>query len=167
MMNRTIRGSVFFLLPALCFIWGCWVTGSIHTAAKEGKRDVVQRWLAISGDLNERDSRGSTPLHCAVENGHRDIAEMLLNKGAEIDAVNDLGNTPLHEAAWKGHIDLVKFLIEKGARADIRAVDGKTARDLAEKNSRTDIIEFFRHVPVATASSANQASDTEHRPSSR
>ncbi len=96
------------------------------------------------GDINEKDSRGATPLHCAVEGGHREIVQILLDKGADLQAKNDFGNTPLHEASYRGDIELVKFLVSKGADLKAKAVDGKTPLELAEKYSQKATAEYLR-----------------------
>jgi|GEM_PF-5794086 len=114
-------------------IGGCWMSGSIHDAAKNGRKDLVQRWLALGNNVDERDLKGATPLHFAAEGGHIDILEMLLAKGANPNARNEIGNTPLHEAAWKGQTAAANLLMRRGADPSAKAVDGKTPAQLALK----------------------------------
>lgn len=122
---------IALLLAAM--IAGCWMSGSIHDAAKNGRKDLVQRWLALGNNVDERDIKGATPLHFAAEGGHIDIIEALLAKGANPNAHSEIGNTPLHEAAWKGRIAAAKLLIRRGADPSLKAVDGKTPAQLALK----------------------------------
>lgn len=79
-MKREIP-AVLLVLSALT---GCWMTGSIHRAAKEGKANAVKRWPVLSGDINEKDQRGSTPLPCAIEGGNREVIKQLRKKGTNL-----------------------------------------------------------------------------------
>lgn len=147
------------VLATICtFCVGCWMTGSIHTAAKEGKTDVVKRWLAVGGDINEKDQRGATPLHCAIEGGSREVVTLLMQKGVDIHQQNDIGNTALHEACWRGQLDVVKVLIASGADPLAKAVDGKTPLDLARANGQTSVLEYVETLPVTAPSEAQSIS---------
>ncbi|WP_341808587.1 ankyrin repeat domain-containing protein [Wolbachia endosymbiont (group E) of Neria commutata] len=47
---------------------------SLHSAVQRGLFNLVKCLIEErKRDINERDSRGRTPLHCAVENGHLEI----------------------------------------------------------------------------------------------
>ncbi len=138
-----MKRVIVMILVGLAFSTGCWMTGSIHSAAKEGKADVVKRWLALGGDINEKDQRGATPLHCAIEGGNREVIKLLLEKGADLHQTNDIGNTPLHEAGWRGQMDVVQALVASGANPLAKAVDGKTPLDLARANQFDEIVVFL------------------------
>lgn len=129
-LRRACLG-IALLLAAM--LGGCWMSGSIHDAAKNGRKDLVQRWLALGNNVDERDLKGATPLHFAAEGGHIDILEMLLTKGANPNARNEIGNTPLHEAAWKGQTAAANLLMRRGADPSAKAIDGKTPAQLALK----------------------------------
>ncbi|HNV70978.1 MAG TPA: ankyrin repeat domain-containing protein [Candidatus Ozemobacteraceae bacterium] len=146
---KVLLKRILLLVVLACGICtGCWMTGSIHSAAKEGKVDVVKRWLALGGDLNEKDPRGATPLHCAIEGGHRDVIKLLLQKGADVHQINDIGNTPLHEACWRGQFDTVQALVATGANPLAKAVDGKTPTDLARAADHQEIVNYLLALPA-------------------
>ena len=54
----------------------------------------VLRYIAEGGDLNKKDSSGSTPLHLACLFGRSDAAIALIRAGADPDAKNIEGETP-------------------------------------------------------------------------
>lgn len=139
--------SVLLFLAGM--VSGCWMSGSIHDAAKSGRKDLVQRWLALGNTVDEQDRRGSTPLHSAAEGGHTDIIEMLLAKGANPNARNELGNTPLHEAAWKGQTAAARLLMQHGATPTVKAVDGKTPAQLALKAGFPECAAALAPTPAA------------------
>lgn len=147
-ISRSLAPVLVCLTLVICT--GCWMTGSIHSAAKDGKTDVVKRWLSLGGDINEKDQRGATPLHCAIEGGSKEVVALLLSKGADIQLTNDIGNTPLHEACWRGQLETVKQLIATGANPLAQAIDGKTPVDLARNNAQTSVLEYLQSLPPAS-----------------
>jgi len=155
MRHATLSIPVFhricmaFILILAATVTGCWMSGSIHEAAKSGRKDVVQRWLALGNNVDEQDIKGATPLHFAAEGGHTDIIEMLLSKGANPNARNEIGNTPLHEAAWKGQTAAAKLLRQRGADPSVKAVDGKTPGQLALKAGFPECAAALAFAPVS------------------
>ena len=63
-----------------------------------------------------------------------------------------MGNSPLHDAAYKGQIIVVKLLIEKGAKLNLKAVDGLTPRQLADKYQNNSVVEYLGGLEVASGS---------------
>lgn len=63
------------------------------------------------GDLNLKNTFGSTPLHVAAANGNAEAMNVLLDKGAEVSATNSIGNTPLHCAAYACQIECLNILL--------------------------------------------------------
>ena len=72
------------------------VDAQLHSAAEEGRKDVVELLLAHGANVNARSivqsvtkgnlsyetPEGLTPLHLAANMGHEDVAEVLLAHGA-------------------------------------------------------------------------------------
>lgn len=75
-----------------------------------------------------------TPLHCAVRNGRTKIVNTLIENEVNVNAEDENRFTPLHLAAYHGHIEVVKILIANSADPLLKNKDGKTPRDLAERD---------------------------------
>lgn len=90
-------------------------------AAREGRKDGMERLLAEGAKVNARDYNGATPLHLAIGEGSKDVAELLLARGPVINAKDNEGTAPLHWAAWWGRKEAAELLLDKGAQVDIRA----------------------------------------------
>jgi Ankyrin repeats (3 copies) len=87
---------------------------SLHEAAEQGKKAVVEWLLAHGAEVNAKDKNGDTPLHFAAFFGHRDVAELLLDNQAEVNAKDSNGVTPLHFAVDKRHEDVAELLRQHG-----------------------------------------------------
>merc|ERR1712098_515100 len=81
-----------------------------------------------------KDRFGDTPLHNAAMKGHAEIASLLFPNGANVG--NNEGNTPLHLAIANGHENVASQLVKLGADGNLKNNDGKTAKDLAEKQAK-------------------------------
>src|SRR5262245_5736533 len=57
--------------------------------------------LAAGGKINEKDSRGLTPLHEAARWGWNDVVTFLVENGADMNAKDNRGNTPVDSALGK------------------------------------------------------------------
>jgi uncharacterized protein len=57
--------------------------------------------LAAGGDVNQKDSRGLTPLHEASRWGWNDVVTFLVAQGANLDAKDNRGLTPVDSAMGK------------------------------------------------------------------
>jgi cytohesin len=87
----------------------------LHSAAKDGRVEMVRQLIDEGAKLEARNSRGETPLIIAAENGRKDVVELLLATGANIHARRKWGSQPLHVAIRKGHTKIAELLIAKGA----------------------------------------------------
>jgi hypothetical protein len=84
-------------------------------AAYEGKKDILELFIAKGADVNVRNNDGNTPLHDAVTYGgnKKEIAELLISKGANIYIENNKGEKP---------VDLVNKLSDQKQRDELMAV---------------------------------------------
>ncbi|KAJ7378358.1 hypothetical protein OS493_023613 [Desmophyllum pertusum] len=78
-------------------------TVSLHQAARDGKRELVERRLEMIGKgnkkINKKDQDNTTAMHYAVRYNHLHIIKLLLEHGADIEAKGEDDATPLHYAA--------------------------------------------------------------------
>ncbi|HEY5234661.1 MAG TPA: ankyrin repeat domain-containing protein, partial [Rhabdochlamydiaceae bacterium] len=120
----------------------------LHFAISLKKPEVVQRLLLEKDKIkkNPRDAEDHSPLFDAVVLRQKDIVEMLLQEGVDPNETFEKFQwTVLHYAAGKGSLDIVESLCSDVRTAiDKKGVDGNTALDIAEKNKKHDVVNFFR-----------------------
>ena len=68
--------------------------------------------------LNEKNSKGETPLFWAAKEGRLELVQLLLRKGADPTIGDSALSTPLHQAAKGGHIEIADLLIAAGAHLE-------------------------------------------------
>jgi ankyrin repeat protein len=95
--------------------------------------------IDAGADIFARNNYGQSALHWASTwSAPAECLNFLLERGADIEARTLSGNTPLHEAA-DCHIfcseHVIPLLLSKGANLDAKNEGGKTAWDLAQKNT--------------------------------
>ncbi|RZC41502.1 Ankyrin repeat domain containing protein [Asbolus verrucosus] len=121
----------------------------LHIAAAQGCVNLARVLLRKGASINEADRSGCTPLDNAAQKGHLDILELLLEKDRNFVAVNKSdhhGRTLLHLAVEEDNLDMVELLVRKGARIELVDENGESAVEMAERNKRTKISEFFSQV---------------------
>lgn len=117
--------------------------------AVERGEDAMIRHLEREGaDVNACDSYHMTPLaracaQCSIH-VHPDIAETLLQLGADVARKDIDGMVALHHAAREGHTPIVRALLKAGARVMVRDNHGDNPLDVAESNSRHDVVKMLR-----------------------
>ncbi|RDA95904.1 hypothetical protein CP533_5207 [Ophiocordyceps camponoti-saundersi (nom. inval.)] len=97
-----------------------------------------------------KDEGGSTPLHMATGNGHLETTRSILSlfdsspsKQKFLDHGNEHGNTALHWAALGGHLAIVELLLSYGASAACVNESGCLPFDMALRNDRQQVVDFF------------------------
>lgn len=114
----------------------------IFEAARTNNVALLKEYVA-DGQLNARDSRGSTPLIIAAYYDHSEAVAFLLKAGAETELKDNLGQTALMGASFKGHTKIVKLLLKKGASVSTETDSGSTALTYAATFGRNDIIDLL------------------------
>lgn len=87
----------------------------IHSAAANGREQIIEILLSHGIDINSKDERGKTALHYAAMFNRKETAEFLLAHGAEINEKDDNGYTPLYLAYEYNSRDVRRFLISNDA----------------------------------------------------
>lgn len=111
----------------------------LATAAMLGRRDVVAERLAKDPKLALSGGAHNIPVanHAAMS-GDTEIMQMLWDAGAQEHI-----RYSLIGAVSFGHTGMVRWLLEHGAHTDVRAFNGFTALELAEKNGMTEIADML------------------------
>ena len=100
---------------------------SLHHAAIQGHRNVVELLLSRGAYLGARDMDGWTPLHHAASKGYTDIVAVMLSQDVDLDVTDVYHATPLYRAAETGHDKVVQLLLDKGALVDVANTFDQTA----------------------------------------
>ena len=81
-------------------------------AAKNSNLKVTRTILAAGAKMDDRDSKGGTPLMSAAhDNPNPDVIKILLEAGADVKERDGSGGTPLMSAAYNnGNPDIIKAL---------------------------------------------------------
>jgi hypothetical protein len=86
----------------------------ICEAAKFGVAETLQMLLDHGVSIEERDSRGNTPLLCAVNFANADTINFLLKHGASLQATNHAGQNAPDMAAARMNVDFVRTYDKTG-----------------------------------------------------
>ena len=113
---------------------------ALHNAASQGHVELVRLLLSMQAKVDARDWQGVTPLIYAAYAGKHEVLALLLEKGASINRVPMIGPTPLNAAVLSGNLIAVRVLLDHGAALALKDVNGHTARQIAERAGRSDIV---------------------------
>jgi len=74
---------------------------ALHTAAMQGKIEIVMYLCEKGANKNTQSNSGETPLHLATMNGHISVVEFLLDEGADFNIKTLSGKLPSELAKKK------------------------------------------------------------------
>lgn len=145
----------------------------LFIATRDGRTDIVRAVLARGFDPNPRSKKDRAPLYAAVLRNRAAEARLLLAAGAkpelakdddgdvavvvaafreELDVLRVLLETKpslahlshaLLEAAGVGNVTIVKLLLKHGADPDLKTRKGNSARSIAQKRKRREVLALF------------------------
>ncbi|XP_067669995.1 cyclin-dependent kinase 4 inhibitor C-like [Haliotis asinina] len=89
----------------------------VMTAARWGRRDVVELLVSQGADASLVDDVGNNILHWACEGGDRETVEFVLSLDAvDVNARNNNGRTAADLARGLGHRQLSDLLVSRGTQ---------------------------------------------------
>ncbi len=117
-------------------------------SASLGDLASVHDLLAYRADLNAYNKDGNTALIYAARYNHPQVIKMMLlpqtmQTPLDVNAQNKAGETALYWGAAKGNVEVVKRLLAAGADPTIAAKNGLVPAAVAQKNGRTQVLEWF------------------------
>ncbi|KPP77962.1 ankyrin repeat and protein kinase domain-containing protein 1-like [Scleropages formosus] len=124
----------------------------LHLAALKGHPSTVLLLEEHVGSLNVQGASGWTPLHLACYHGREEVVSVLLTAGADPNLIAHNANvngqnvrlaTPLHLAAANGSAPIVQALLLNGARKDMLDASGFTAKALAQKTQKKEVMQLL------------------------
>jgi len=110
---------------------------------KNEKTETIIKYFKKSGNVNEKDADGNTPLGWAVYYERTEIVKYLTGAGANLNTVNSAGFTPLLTAAKAGSLEIARALIEKGADPNFADKDSCNAWMWAVVSGHNEIARFL------------------------
>jgi len=117
-------------------------------AVKAGDIGKVRKLLAAGGDVNTRDSEGSTLLMLAAYAGNLEMVKALLGAGADVNASDERGWTALAKSTCnfdqkRGFADVAQALIDAGANVEAAIGYGVRPLMLAAGYGETPVVEVL------------------------
>jgi len=121
-------------------------SSAIHWAVRKGHQEVVEYLITQNSKLlTEHGHKSRTVLHEAATLGHMTLVKLLIQKNADlVTMVTEDNETALHSAVNQGHLAVVKYLVENKIAVDAQDKYGQTAKALAAKLGKTDILRFLQ-----------------------
>ncbi|MCE1248438.1 MAG: ankyrin repeat domain-containing protein [Firmicutes bacterium] len=97
----------------------------LHEAAYKGDIEAAKNWLkTASKTINDKDSKGMTPLDYAVEFSTVEMVKFLLDNGADVNAKDAKGKAPIHYVMWSktpDRVEKAKALLDHNADINMRS----------------------------------------------
>ncbi|XP_029306087.1 ankyrin repeat domain-containing protein 2 [Cottoperca gobio] len=153
--NKTFSPRVSVEIPVI----GPTDTAEFMNAARLGKLNVIDKYLADGGNPNVHDELKRTALHRASVEGHTAVVQMLLEKGANINFKDQLGSRAIHWACRGGSLGVVKALKSHGADLNVRDKLDSTPLHVATRTGHMDIVEYLLSC-CAKINSSDREGDT-------
>ena len=129
-------------------------------AVDSGSVEIVKELISAGVDVNNRDSIRPEPLLLASDAGNIEIVKLFLNAGADVNIQEVYTKeTALMGAAKHGHTEVVRLLLAAGANQCLRNAYDETARDIAVRLERKEIVELLDEALVSSPAVKREPED--------
>jgi cytohesin len=115
------------------------------------KQHCLKLLLEYGGNPNVSNIFGVTPLHEASRIDDHKCVKILLKNGADYNARMCVGETPLHWACRWACRRNVQLLLEAGANVTLTNNEGRTPKDVTEREEIKELIEQYEFTMVKPA----------------
>lgn len=124
---------------------------SLTLACCRGKAtaDDLDQLVQRGANVNERNSRGDSPLIIAASRERADLVRSLLKSGADPNARDVHGFTVLMRASESGSVDVTNALLDAGADPTVKLADGTTALQVAGSAQQWRVVDTLLSALVA------------------
>jgi len=113
----------------------------LHWAAKNSLPKTTKHLVSTNSvDVNEKNSKGQTPLQVAAESGSEKLIKTLIESGSNVNHVDDDGTTALLIASSAGHAPVIRALIAAGADLNKTDLSGQSCLHLAAWGGHVDAV---------------------------
>ena len=116
---------------------------SLMVASGVGRANAARMLLDAGAHIDARSKDGLTALMIGSFEGALEPVKLLLQRGAKIDARGPQQLTALMLAIVRGHAAVVEALLSAGADPRLKAADGRSALDAAEKSDNKEIVSLL------------------------
>ena len=118
---------------------------ALHWATQLGYERIVRALLNKKVSLiNMKTDDGRTALYYAAWFGHRAVVQELLRQNNINTNLRDAdGDTALHKAAAYNRLEIARLMLDAGASTQISNKQRQKARDIAQDNGYTDMVELI------------------------
>lgn len=113
-------------------------------ASYADRTKIVKLYIKNGVNVNKKNRNDYTALHFASFYGNFEIVSLLLDAGANINALTNAGQTPLMIASYYGNAKTAKILLSKGADPHIKDFAGNSAKDLAQKKQKKEVLTVMK-----------------------
>jgi len=105
--------------------------GALH----QEKTDALKLLLNAGANTNHIDANGESPLGRISVFDFPEHVALLLDFKAKINFQDSKGNSALHLATERKNKKVIETLIKRGIKINLKNKDGKTAKDIAKRDS--------------------------------
>ncbi|MEY4953863.1 MAG: hypothetical protein RL299_2287 [Pseudomonadota bacterium] len=111
---------------------------ALHIVTQRRDLTWMQFLVAKGANVNARNVKGETALVIAANLNYFEGVEFLVGQGAKVDEPSSTGETPLITAVHNRNAAMARVLLKAGANPDRTDNSGRSARDYAKLDSKSD-----------------------------